>query len=81
MLDRLSAAQNRIVGAKQVSKQLSLDTVEVLYLADDAEPRVLQGVRQACDGRAVRIIQVPTMQELGQLCGIEVGAACAALLK
>ena len=52
-----------------------------LYMAMDADPRLLQPLVQDAVNRQVPVSQVPTMKELGQSCGIAVGAAVAVLLR
>ena len=50
-------------------------------VADDAERRVVLPLEELCDRHGVSIVRIATMKELGSACGIEVGAAAAALLK
>ena len=52
-----------------------------LYMAMDADPRLLQPLVQEAVNRRVPVQQVSSMKELGQSCGIAVGAAVAVLLK
>lgn len=70
-------APKRIVGTKQVLKALAADELELVYLALDAEPFLLNKLKAACHEHGVAVEQVPTMKELGQKCKIDVGAACA----
>ncbi|MFZ5974479.1 MAG: ribosomal L7Ae/L30e/S12e/Gadd45 family protein [Bacillota bacterium] len=81
MPQRLSETANRIVGTKQVIKHLRQNRLCTLYLAGDVDDNVRSMLEQAVGSQALEIVDVPTMKELGQLCGIDVGAACAALLK
>ena len=66
-----NAWKSRIVGMKQVLRALEADEVAAVYLADDAETRIRERVEAACAAH------VPSMRELGRMCGIDVGAACA----
>ncbi len=80
MPERLRSAMNKLVGAKQTLKAVEAGRASVIYLAKDAEERVSSPiVRQALE-RDTEIVYVETMQQLGKLCGIEVGAAAAALV-
>ena len=72
---------NKVVGAKQVRRALRDGWAARLYIAMDADPRMLQPLVQEAVNRQVPIRQVPTMRELGASCGIAVGAAVAVLLK
>lgn len=80
MPHRLSGARKRLVGTKQTLKALQGGEAKVVYIAKDAEERVLRPLRTALAGRDVEVVEVESMQQLGRLCGIEVGAAAAALL-
>lgn len=80
MIPELSTA-DRVVGAKQVKRALKDGRAARLYMAMDADPRLLQPLVQEAVNRQVPVQQVPTMKELGQSCGIAVGAAVAVLLK
>ena len=71
------AWKSRIVGMKQVLRALEADEVAAVYLADDAETRIRERVEAACAAHAVEVRHVPSMRELGRMCGIDVGAACA----
>ena len=81
MPQRLSETANRIVGTKQVIKHLRQNKLATVYLAGDIDDTVRRMLELAIDGQPLEIVGVPTMEELGAACGIEVGAACAALLK
>ena len=80
MIPELSGS-NRVVGAKQVRRALKDGRAVRLYMAMDADPRLLQPLVQDAVNRQVPVSQVPTMKELGQSCGIAVGAAVAVLTK
>ena len=74
-------ASPKVVGAKQVRRALEHGSVARLYIAQDADPALLQPLVQKAVDSGVRVEQVPTMKQLGAQCGIAVGAAVAALLK
>ncbi|MGI5907374.1 MAG: ribosomal L7Ae/L30e/S12e/Gadd45 family protein [Christensenellales bacterium] len=81
MPNRLGETTNRVVGTKQVLKQLRQGNAATLYLGGDVDETVRQMLEEAMEGQPIEIVNVPTMKELGRICGIDVGAACAALLK
>lgn len=81
MPERLGAAPQRAVGTRQTAKALSAGQVEIVFLAKDAEPRVIDPVERLCKEHGVACVYVDTMLELGQHCGINVGAATAAILR
>ena len=72
---------NKVVGAKQVRRALKDGRVARLYIAVDADPRLLQPLVQTAVNQQVPVQQAPSMKELGCACGIAVGSAVAALLK
>ena len=80
MIQELSGP-NKVVGAKQAKRALRDGRAVRLYMAMDADPRLLQPLVQEAVNRQVPVSQVPTMKELGAACGIAVGAAVAVLTK
>ena len=77
----LPKESGHVIGIKQVSKAIGRGVAEKVYVADDAERRVVLPLEELCDRHGVSIVRIATMKELGSACGIEVGAAAAALLK
>ena len=80
MIQELSGP-NKVVGAKQVKRALRDGRAARLYMAMDADPRLLQPLVQEAVTRQVPVQQVPSMRELGASCGISVGAAVAVSLR
>ena len=73
-------AKNKTVGLKQTQRALEKGIVRRVFVAHDAENQVLRPVLDWCRKNNIEHIEVPTMQELGKACGIEVGTAVAAIL-
>ncbi|NLY77629.1 MAG: 50S ribosomal protein L7ae-like protein [Tissierellia bacterium] len=71
----------RVVGTKQVKRALKNDKVEKVYVARDAEKRVVEEIIEICKNKGIEVVYVETMKKLGQQCNIDVRAASAALLK
>ena len=75
-------AKERIaVGTKQLKKALRDGRVRSVFLALNADPAVTDPLEQLCRNSHIHITWVATMAELGRACGIEVGAAAAAVLE
>ena len=74
MIQELSGS-SKVVGAKQVKRALRDGRAVRLYVAMDADPRLLQPLVQEAVNRQVPVTQVPAA------CGIAVGAAVAVLTK
>ena len=70
-----------VVGLKQLRKALKDDGVRKVFLARDAEPRLIEPIETQCREKDIPVTWVETMAELGAACGIEVGAAAAAALR
>ena len=68
-LDALKSA-SRVMGIKQVSKAVKR-----------ADERVIKPLQILCREQDVPVEHAATMADLGNACGIEVGAAAAAVLK
>lgn len=69
-----------VVGAKQLRKALQKGTARYVYLAENADPALTEQLEQLCRNSAVAVSWVATMADLGRACGIEVGAAAAAVI-
>jgi large subunit ribosomal protein L7A len=72
---------SKTVGLKQTSKAIQSGSAQQVFLASDADEYVANKVRGLCKEFDVPITAVDTMKELGEACGIHVGAATAAILK
>ncbi len=70
----------KIPGAKAVLKAIDQGLVALVLVAQDAEAHVVADVLEKAKERNVRVDWVPTMKQLGEYCGINVGASCCAIL-
>ena len=70
-----------IVGAKQLRKALRTGRVRQVYLAQNADPAVTEPLAMACSESCIPVAWICSMSELGRACGIDVGAATAALVE
>ncbi len=80
-LSILDDPERRVVGAKQTAKALTKGEVALVFIAADADPKVIRPLEQKCQEQKVKFLKVPSMDQLGAACSIQVGAAVAALLK
>ena len=69
-----------VAGAKQLRKSLSSGTASRVFLAQDADPAITEPIVSACELHNVAFAWVRSMTDLGHACGIEVGAAVAAVV-
>ena len=69
-----------VVGAKQLRKALLGGRVSHVFLAKNADPALTEPIEALCLQHCVDCGWVNSMLELGQACGIDVGAAAAATI-
>ena len=69
-----------VVGAKQLKKAVKAGRARYVFLAENADPAVTEPLEQLCTDNHIQITWVHSMTELGRSCGIEVGAAAAAVV-
>ena len=72
--------QKMVVGAKQLRKALQSGRAKHVYLAGNADPAITEPIAMMCRELHIQITWVRSMAELGRACGIEVGAAAAAVV-
>jgi len=72
---------NKVIGVKQTVKSIKNNNVKTVYIAKDADDKLVQSVKVLVDENSLEVSYINTMKELGRLCGIDVGAATAAILK
>ena len=74
-------SKKKTVGRKQSQRAILDGKAETIFLADNADAHIRQDVQRLCEEAGVPIVTVDTMDALGKACGIQVGAAVAAVLK
>ncbi len=80
MLSKLNGT-NKIVGAKQVKRALNSQDIEAVFIAKDADNKIIDEIMEICTNKEIQVVYVDNMRILGDACGIDVNAATAALLK
>ena len=68
------------MGAKQLRKALNSGRAQRVYLAKNADPAITEPIEELCLQNHVDYAWVRSMLDLGKACGIEVGAAAAAVV-
>ena len=74
------AEKKVVVGAKQLRKAMQAGRVKKAFIAQDADPAITEPVAALCRQNNIPFDWVKSMTELGAACGIEVGAATAAVV-
>ncbi|GAE35322.1 50S ribosomal protein L7ae-like protein [Halalkalibacter akibai] len=79
--EKVLQANDLVIGTKQTLKALDEGIVSEVYIAKDAEYRVIYKVEAIAKAKDIPLLYVDSMKKLGKACGIEVGAATVALRK
>lgn len=79
MVDRLQG--NKVVGIKQTTKAIKSGKGNILYVAKDADDKIINPLIELANDHMVKIVLIETMSELGKLSGIDVGTAATLILK
>lgn len=74
-------AAKKVIGAKQTLKAIRSGNAEVVYIARDAEPRVINPIVELCHENEIDLVYYNSMCELGKACCIDVGAATVCVIK
>lgn len=78
-MQELKTSHKRIVGLKQTVKAIKNGTAKKVYIAQDSDEFIKESVLDACKDKSLQIIYVSSMKELGDACGIDIGASTAAI--
>lgn len=81
MIPDLSREKKKVVGTKQTLKSINSGLAAKVYVAVDIDEKIKKEILQASREKNVSVETVESKLTLGRACGIEVSAACAALLK
>lgn len=81
-IDDIRQAKRKTIGTNQTLKLLKQTSEQVacVFIARDAETRVVTPIADLAEKSGVAVIWVDTMRQLGKACGIEVGAATAGIV-
>ena len=80
-MEMLKNGSPRVVGTKQVLRALKAGRISRVYVGSDADTFIYQQVVRAAEDAGVPCVRVPSMKELGMICGVDVPAAAAGLLR
>lgn len=78
--EKVKQAANISIGTKQAMRMVELGKASEVFVADDADPRITIKMVNLCKKMGVKVTYVDSMKLLGKACGIEVGAAMAAVV-
>lgn len=80
MLDLLKRKE-KVVGIKQTKKAAEQDKLEAVFIAYDADQRVVGQLKAFCEEKKIGVFTTESMKQLGKAAGIDVGAAVVGIQK
>ena len=80
MLSELHTA-HKVIGVKQSKKAIRDGKAAEVFVALDAEKRVVGPVYELCSETDTKLTEITTMTELGDAAGLDVGAAVVTVLR
>lgn len=80
-LERLKSARKKSIGSKQTAKAMEKGSARLVFVAKDAEEHVTREIIKLAQAKGLELVHIDSMMTLGKACGIEVGAAVAAILE
>ncbi len=80
MLSELRTA-HKVIGVKQSKKAIKDGAAAEVFVALDAEKRVVGPIYELCSETDTKVSEITTMAELGDAAGIDVGAAVVTVLR
>ena len=79
MLDKI--VEKKVIGIKQCLKFIKLGKGKVLYVANDADARLISPLIELAEKENIKIVEVSTMKELGLMSGSEVRSAATLIIE
>ena len=77
--EKVEQAKKTIIGTKQAVKAIRAGIVIELFIAQDAEERVIAPAVEEAKLHDIQVTYVDSRDKLGNACGIQVGAAVVAI--
>ena len=78
MCSQLKTAK-KVCGIKQAKKAVKTGVAKTVYVAQDCDPKLVDPLLEHCRHISIPIVEVNTMEELGNLCELDVGCAIAVI--
>jgi large subunit ribosomal protein L7A len=78
--EKVAKAKEVIVGTKQTVKALKNQRVQEVFVAKDADLKLVEKVIQTAAEFQTPVSYVDSMKKLGKACDIEVGASAVAII-
>jgi large subunit ribosomal protein L7A len=81
MVHELADPKRRVAGLKQVLRHARQHELDKVYIAKDADEDIVALLRRVCGDYGIPYDMTLSMHQIGNACEIEVGSACAGVLK
>ena len=81
MVEELSDPLGRVAGLKQVLRCARSGMLVRAYVARDADEEIITRLIAVCEKQGIPADTTHTMHQIGSACGLEVGSACAGVLR
>ncbi len=81
LVHELSSPGKRVAGLKQVMRYARQAMLEKVYIAYDADEGITKKVLAECIRYSIPCDKSYNMYQIGSACGIDVGSACAGVIK
>ena len=79
MLDRIVV--KKVIGIEQRTKLLKSNEGKVLYVAKDANAKLISPIIQLAQEKNIDMVEISTMKELGKISGIDVKSSAVLTLE
>ena len=80
MLEKLRNS-DKVVGTRRLVRAVLAGEISEVYLAQDADLFIVRQVKDACNQAGVRIVEVDSMKQLGEACGVDVRTTSAGICR
>lgn len=80
MVHELSGPE-RVAGLKQVMRYARESALDKVFIAKDADEDIITKLKAECEKHKIAYDMSLTMHQIGTACEIEVGSACAGVMK
>ena len=77
--EKVERAKKTIIGTKQTVKAIRAGIVTEVIIARDAEERIIAPAMVEAGLHGILVTHVDSKERLGEVCGIQVGAAVVAI--
>lgn len=81
LMHELSYQKECVAGLKQVLRCARMSMLEKVYIAKDADEDIIDQITAECNEHRIPFDQSLTMHQIGSACSIDVGSACAGIIK